>query len=72
MSDTDMELLARYTQQHAEDTFAEVVRRHIGLVYSAALRQVRSAQPAEEVSQSTFIKLAGHANRLAPDTVLTA
>lgn len=40
MSDTDMELLARYTRQHAEDAFAELVRRHLGLVYSAALRMV--------------------------------
>jgi hypothetical protein len=28
MSDTDMELLARYTRQQAEDDFAELVRRH--------------------------------------------
>jgi RNA polymerase sigma factor (sigma-70 family) len=72
MSDTDLELLARYTRGHAEDAFSEVVRRHLGLVYSAALRQVRSPQLAEEVAQSTFIKLAGHAHRLAPDTILSA
>ena len=58
MSDTDLELLARYTRQHAEDAFAEIVRRHLGLVYSAALRQVRSPQLAEEVAQSAFIDLA--------------
>jgi RNA polymerase sigma factor (sigma-70 family) len=72
MSETDLELLARYTRQHAEDAFAELVRRHLGLVHSAALRQVRSPQLAEEVAQSTFIKLANHAHRLAPDTILTA
>jgi RNA polymerase sigma factor (sigma-70 family) len=72
MSDTDLELLARYTRCRAEDAFSEVVRRHLDLVYSAALRQVRSPQLAEEVAQSTFIKLAGHADRLAPDTILTA
>src|SRR6185369_5259365 len=72
MSDTDMELLARYTRQHAEDDFAELVRRHLGLVYSAALRQVRSPQLAEDVTQSAFIKLARQAQRLAPDTILTA
>src|SRR5215218_10239020 len=70
MGDTDLELLARYTQHQAEDAFAEIVRRHLGLVYSAALRQVRLPQLAEEVAQSTFLKLARHAQRLAPDTVL--
>lgn len=72
MSDTDLELLARYTRQHAEDAFAEIVRRHLDLVHSAALRQVRSPQLAEEVAQSVFIDLARDAHRLAPGTVLTA
>jgi hypothetical protein len=40
MSDNDLELLARYTRQHAEDAFAEIVRRDLDLVFSAALRQV--------------------------------
>src|SRR2546425_7084913 len=72
MNETDLELLARYTAQHAEDAFAEIVRRHIDLVYSAALRQVRSPQFADEVVQSTFINLARHAHRLTPKTILTA
>ena len=66
MSDTDLQLLARYTRQHAEDAFAEIVRRHLDLVYSAALRQVRSPQLAEEVAQSVFTDLARTAHRLAP------
>src|SRR3954463_13929699 len=72
MSDTDMELIERYTRHHAEDAFAEIVRRHLGRVHSAALRQVRSPQLAEEVAQSAFINLARHAHRLGPDTILTA
>jgi RNA polymerase sigma factor (sigma-70 family) len=72
MSETDLQLLARYTRQHAEDAFAEIVRRHLDLVYSAALRQLRSPQSAEEVAQSTFADLARNAHRLAPDTILTA
>src|SRR5438105_2589218 len=44
MSDTDLQLLAKYVRHHAEDAFAELVRRHLDLVYSAALRQVRSPQ----------------------------
>ena len=72
MSDTDLQLLARYTRQHAEDAFAELVRRHLDLVFSAALRQVRSPQLAEEVTQSAFTDLARQAHGLAPDTILTA
>src|SRR5688572_16406403 len=33
MSDSDSELLARYSRQDAEEAFAELVRRHLGLVY---------------------------------------
>jgi len=72
MSDTDLQLLAHYTQDHAEDAFTELVRRHIDLVYSAALRQVRAPQLAEEVAQSTFIDPARNGRSLAPDTVLAA
>src|SRR5258706_567570 len=66
MSDTDLELLSRYSQHHAEDAFAELVRRHLNLVYSAALRQVRSPQLAEEVAQSAFFDLARNAAQNLP------
>jgi RNA polymerase sigma factor (sigma-70 family) len=72
MNETDLALLHRYTRHHAEEAFAEIVRRHLGLVYSAALRQVRSPQLAEEVAQSAFTDLARQAHRLAPGTILTA
>jgi RNA polymerase sigma factor (sigma-70 family) len=70
MSDT--ELLARYVRHRTDEAFAEIVRRHLDLVHSAAIRQVRSPQLAEEVAQSAFLKLARHAPKLAPDTLLTA
>jgi RNA polymerase sigma factor (sigma-70 family) len=72
MSDSDLQLLERYTRQHAEEAFAEIVRRHIDLVFSAALRQVRSPHLAEEVAQSAFCDLARQAHCLAPDTILSA
>ncbi|HKQ40638.1 MAG TPA: sigma-70 family RNA polymerase sigma factor [Verrucomicrobiae bacterium] len=72
MRDTDVELLSRYSQQNVEDAFTELVRRHLGLVYSAAVRQVRSPQLAEEVAQSVFLDLARSAGRLKSDTVLSA
>jgi RNA polymerase sigma factor (sigma-70 family) len=69
---TDLELLARYDSTGDEDAFADLVRRHVDLVYSAALRQVRSPQLAEEVAQSAFTDLARSAHRLARDTILAA
>src|SRR5436309_9240220 len=72
MSDTDLQLLAEYARHHAEDAFAELVHRHLDLVYSAALRQVRSPELAEEVAQSVFADLSRSAGRLKPDTVLAA
>lgn len=72
MTDTDLDLLARYTRHHAEEAFAEIVRRHLDLVFSTALRQVRSPQLAEEVAQAAFTDLARQAHRLTPGTVLTA
>ncbi|MDB6108825.1 MAG: hypothetical protein JWR69_575, partial [Pedosphaera sp.] len=72
MNETDLELLARYTRHQAEDAFAQIVRRHLDLVFSAALRQVRSPHLAEEVAQSAFTDLAREAHRLATNTNLTA
>jgi RNA polymerase sigma factor (sigma-70 family) len=70
MSETDLELLRCYAREHAEEAFADVVQRHLGLVHSAALRQVRSTHLAEEIAQSVFVDLARNARRLAPNTVV--
>lgn len=72
MDETDLELLARYDRDKAEDAFAELVRRHLSMVYSAALRQVRSQHLAEEVAQSAFLKLARQAGQLKAHGVLPA
>jgi RNA polymerase sigma factor (sigma-70 family) len=55
---SDLDLLRRFARDNAQDAFAEIVRRHLNLVHSAALRQVRSPQVAEEVAQSVFADLA--------------
>ena len=68
----DLELLRDYAREKSQDAFTELVRRHLDLVYSAALRQVRSPQLAEEVSQTVFADLARDAGKLKPDTLLTA
>ena len=55
---SDLDLLRQFAHENSQDAFAEIVRRHLNLVYSAALRQVRSRQMAEEVAQSVFADLA--------------
>ena len=72
MNDTDQELLQRYARDRAEDAFAEIVRRHLNLVYSAALRQVQSPQLAKDVAQSVFNDLARRAGDLKKDSILSA
>ncbi|MGO8764685.1 MAG: RNA polymerase sigma factor [Limisphaerales bacterium] len=68
----DLDLLQQFARENSQDVFNEIVRRHVNLVYSAALRQVRSPQLAEEVAQSVFADLARSAGRLKPDTILIA
>lgn len=70
MSD-DMTLVRAYAQGHSEEAFAALVSRHINLVYSVALRQVRDTHLAEEITQSVFIVLAQKANSLSPSTILS-
>jgi RNA polymerase sigma factor (sigma-70 family) len=72
MTANDHNLLGQFTTEQLQDAFTELVNRHMNLVYSAALRQVRSPQLAEEVSQTVFTHLARNAAKLTPDTILTA
>ena len=72
MSESDFQLLSRYGREGSEEAFAEVVRRYLDLVYSAALRQVRSRALAEEVAQAVFVDLVRNINQLSSETVLAA
>lgn len=69
---SDLELIGDYVRNQSEESFAALVSRHLNLVYSAAARQVRSSQLAEEVAQSVFSDLARKSRLLAPDTILSA
>jgi RNA polymerase sigma factor (sigma-70 family) len=68
---SDQQLLRSYAQHRSEPAFTELVRRHVDLVYSAALRMVRDAHLAEDVTQSAFVALAQNAGQLSDRPVLS-
>ena len=68
----DSELLRRYAETKSEAAFAELVQRHVNLVYSAALRQVNGdAHLAQDVAQTVFTDLARKAAPLSRGSTLT-
>ena len=60
----DIELLREFAGSASEAAFATLVRRHVNLVYSVALRHTRSPDAAEEITQAAFILLSRKAHRL--------
>jgi RNA polymerase sigma factor (sigma-70 family) len=67
----DAELLRRYTEDKSEGAFAELVQRHLGLVYACALRRVGGDQQlAEDVTQQVFTDVARRATTLVRRPVL--
>jgi len=62
---SDAQLLRQYAENGTESAFTEIVERHTNLVYSAALRQVRSPDIAADVAQRVFIGLARGARELS-------
>ncbi len=68
---TDQQLLCDFAGRRSDPAFAELVRRHVDLVYSAALRMVRDAHLAEDVTQGVFVALAQNARQLTDRPVLS-
>jgi RNA polymerase sigma factor (sigma-70 family) len=67
----DAELLRLYVTKRSEEAFTELVRRHVDLVYSAALRQVGGDRHrAQDVVQGVFTELARRASSLAQHRAL--
>lgn len=67
----DMALVREYADLNSEPAFAELVRRHINLVYSVALRFTGNTEDAQDVTQAVFIILAQKAAGLRQGTILT-
>ena len=66
----DLELLGEYARCGSERAFDALVKRHIHFAYASALRQVREASLAEDVTQAVFVILAQKAAKLPEKTIL--
>jgi RNA polymerase sigma factor (sigma-70 family) len=67
----DEQLLRQYARERSELAFAELVARHIDLVFSAALRVVNGdTHLAQDVTQKVFMDLARKAGSLPRSVVL--
>lgn len=66
----DADLLAEFVSHKSEDAFKELVRLHVGMVFSVCRRQLGDAHWAEDVTQAVFILLARKAEELSRDVVL--
>jgi RNA polymerase sigma factor (sigma-70 family) len=69
---TDSDLLRDYAASDCESAFGELVNRHIGLVYSVAIRVVVDTHLAEDVTQTTFAILAREARHLTGRALLSS
>jgi RNA polymerase sigma factor (sigma-70 family) len=69
---SDLELLGRYARGRCANAFGLLVRRYVDLVYSAAVRQVRDAHLAEDVTQEVFVLLSREAGRMDDRVILAA
>ena len=62
---SDQQLLREYGISASEAAFAELARRYVDFVYSAALRMVRNSHLAEDVTQGVFLALAQNSGKPA-------
>ena len=61
----DRELLRQYVEGRSEDAFTQLVREHLNLVYSAALRETNGdGAQAEDLAQAVFTELARKSAKL--------
>ncbi|HKQ39714.1 MAG TPA: RNA polymerase sigma factor [Verrucomicrobiae bacterium] len=57
-SRTDQEFLREFVEHGSEAAFQHLVERHINMVFATALRRLRDAGAAQEITQNVFVALA--------------
>lgn len=67
----DIELLREYADHQSEQAFAELVERHVDLVFSTAARMVSDVELARDIVQTVFVDLARHARKHSRITVVS-
>lgn len=67
----DMCLIREYADCASESAFADLVHRHIHLVYSVAFRYVGNSSDAQDITQAVFVILAKKAASLRQRPTLT-
>lgn len=68
----EVKWLQEYARTGSPQAFARLVEANVGLVYSAAMRQLRDHHLAEDVTQQAFLKLARKAPSLKREIVPAA
>jgi RNA polymerase sigma factor (sigma-70 family) len=67
----DWELLRAYAEEKSEAAFAQLVKKHMNLVYGTCRRAVGDAQLAEDAALAVFVLLAQKAKSFRGDVSLT-
>src|SRR5262249_31336135 len=63
-SQVDADLLARFIDQHDEEAFNQLLRRHGPMVLGVCRRVLRHTQDAEDAFQATFLMLVRKADSI--------
>jgi RNA polymerase sigma factor (sigma-70 family) len=67
---TDRELLQEFVEGGSDMAFQSLVERHINLVFATAMRRLRDAGGAQEITQNVFVALARKAAWLRGEVAL--